>query len=131
MADNAPAATALSGSEHFLFKVDDAFRVTLSVDWVIVLLLVALALLIAVLRQGGPGALLGSLKHFDIDEAQLGLGDQSITLRPNDIDRQIAYKIWVELSTRKIGLEVDLEHDVLAEVYDSWHTFFHRDARAD
>ncbi len=43
---------------------------------------------------------------------------------PNETDRQIAYKIWVELSTRKIGLEIDLEHDVVAEVYDSWHTFF-------
>lgn len=90
----------------------------------IVLLLVAVAGLIAIIRYGGPGALLGGLKDFEIDEAQLGLGDQNITLRPNDIDRQIAYKIWVELSTRKIGLEIDLEHDVLAEVYDSWHTFF-------
>jgi len=39
-------------------------------------------------------------------------------------DRQVAYSIWVELSTRKIGLHIDFEHDVVAEIYDSWHTFF-------
>ncbi|UGA39492.1 hypothetical protein JOS77_08390 [Chromobacterium haemolyticum] len=47
-----------------------------------------------------------------------------IKLKANDDDRQIAYKIWVELSTRKIGLKIDLEQDVITEVYDSWHTFF-------
>ena len=36
----------------------------------------------------------------------------------------IAYKIWVELSTRKIGLRFDEENDVIKEVYDSWYKFF-------
>jgi hypothetical protein len=39
-------------------------------------------------------------------------------------DRAVAYKIWVELSTRKIGLPIDFDHDVIAEVYDSWYSFF-------
>lgn len=30
----------------------------------------------------------------------------------------------MELSTRKIGLPIDLKHDVVWEIYDSWHTFF-------
>lgn len=66
----------------------------------------------------------GKLQDFELDEAEFGLGDQKFKLRVNDDDRQIAYKIWVELSTRKIGLPIDLEHDVITEVYDSWHTFF-------
>ncbi len=66
----------------------------------------------------------GGLKRFEIDGTQFGLGNQRISLRPNDTDRQIAYKIWVELSTRKIGLEIDLEDDVIAEIYDSWYSFF-------
>ena len=37
---------------------------------------------------------------------------------------QIAYKLWVELSTRKIGLEIDLDNDVIEEIYDSWYEFF-------
>jgi len=66
----------------------------------------------------------GKLQDFELDEAEFGLGDQKFKLKINDDDRQIAYKIWVELSTRKIGLPIDLEHDVITEVYDSWHTFF-------
>ncbi|MGN0925144.1 hypothetical protein [Ectopseudomonas mendocina] len=63
-------------------------------------------------------------RDFEIDEAEFGIGDQKIKLKPNVIDKQIAYKIWVELSTRKIGLEIDLEDDVISEVYDSWFSFF-------
>ena len=40
------------------------------------------------------------------------------------MDSQIAYKIWVELSTRKIGIPVDIEKDVIVEVYNSWYQFF-------
>lgn len=63
-------------------------------------------------------------QKFEIDQAEVGIGTNKIKLVINETDRQIAYKIWVELSTRKIGLPIDLEHDVISEVYDSWHTFF-------
>lgn len=66
----------------------------------------------------------GRASDFEINEAEFGLGQQKIKLKANDDDRQIAYKIWVELSTRKIGLKIDLEQDVISEVYDSWHTYF-------
>ncbi|OCW97276.1 hypothetical protein A9165_07325 [Alishewanella sp. HH-ZS] len=65
-----------------------------------------------------------SFRTFEIDEAEIGLGNQKLKLKPNLVDKQIAYKIWVELSTRKIGLPIDLENDVVTEVYDSWYTFF-------
>lgn len=65
-----------------------------------------------------------SLSRFEIDQAELGIGDTKLSFRPNLTDRQVAYAIWVELSTRKIGLPIDLEHDVIVEVYDSWYTFF-------
>lgn len=63
-------------------------------------------------------------QKFEIDQAEVGMGTNKLKLSINETDRQIAYKIWVELSTRKIGLPIDLEHDVISEVYDSWHTFF-------
>jgi hypothetical protein len=63
-------------------------------------------------------------KDFEIDEAEIGVGTGRIKLKPNMTDRQVAYSIWVELSTRKIGLPIDFDHDVVAEVYDSWHAFF-------
>lgn len=63
-------------------------------------------------------------RSFEIDETEFGIGDQKVKLKPNSQDEQIAYRIWVELSTRKIGLPIDLEDDVIAEIYDSWYNFF-------
>lgn len=62
--------------------------------------------------------------YFEIDSAELGLSGQKFKFRPNYNNQQVAYNIWVELSTRKIGLDIDLEHDVIAEVYNSWYEFF-------
>jgi hypothetical protein len=66
----------------------------------------------------------GRFRNFEIDQAEFGLGDQKITLKPNDLDRTVAYRIWVELSTRKIGLPIDLKDDVIEEIYNSWYEFF-------
>ncbi len=61
---------------------------------------------------------------FLIDQIELGTGGSKITLKPNQGDRQVAHKLWVELNTRKIGLQIDFENDVLCETYDSWYAFF-------
>lgn len=61
---------------------------------------------------------------FEINEASIGVGSGSITINPNREDRQIAYKLWVELSTRKIGLPIDFDHDVILEIFNSWYDFF-------
>ena len=66
----------------------------------------------------------GSFRSFEIDEAEFGIGNQKIKLKPNLTDKQIAYQIWVELSTRKIGIPIDLEDDVIYEIYNSWYNFF-------
>ena len=64
------------------------------------------------------------LTDLTLDQAEIGIGSSKVTIRPNHLDKQIAYNIWVELSTRKIGLEIDLENDVILEVYNSWYAFF-------
>ncbi|KQY27563.1 hypothetical protein ASD38_16775 [Caulobacter sp. Root487D2Y] len=88
--------------------------------WVLLLVLGALLLLFLARRYltdfRGPS--------WEIDQAEVGAGAGKITLKPNMVDRQVAYAIWVELSTRKIGLPIDLDHDVIAEVYESWFQFF-------
>ena len=98
---------------------DFSFHISSSV--LIIILLACIAVLIA--RLFG---LFGnfSIRTFEIHEAEFGLGDQKIKLRPNNTDIQIAYQIWVELSTRKIGLKIDLENDVITEIYNSWYEFF-------
>ncbi|MBI3618968.1 hypothetical protein HY213_02955 [Candidatus Peregrinibacteria bacterium] len=54
---------------------------------------------------------------------QLG-GIGTIKLKSNHEIAQIAHKAWSELITRKAGLPFDPEHDVIAEVYDSWYELF-------
>jgi hypothetical protein len=62
--------------------------------------------------------------NLAIDSANFGFAGATISMKPNAVDRQVAYAIWVELATRKIGLPIDLDNDVLTELYDSWHAFF-------
>ena len=110
-------------------KSKDLFSIVLAEDWSVSLhvapLPVIIFLIVAVLAWLGVRWHYGrKFSDFEIDSAELGLGDHKVSFKPNDTDRQIAYNIWVELSTRKIGLPIDVEDDVIAEVYDSWYSFF-------
>lgn len=60
----------------------------------------------------------------EIEATEIGIGSHKIKIKPNYEDLQIAYQLWVELSTRKIGLLIDPNEDVLEEVYNSWYEFF-------
>ena len=81
----------------------------------------AVALFAAVLRLV---PFLSRSNVMEIDQAEIGVGDSKLSFRPNLTDRQVAYAIWVELSTRKIGLPIDLSDDVITEIYDSWYNYF-------
>lgn len=63
-------------------------------------------------------------KSLMVDEVSLGIGNSQVKLKYTKKDQEIAYKLWVELSTRKIGLDFDPDNDVIFEVYDSWYNFF-------
>jgi len=93
-----------------------SFHVT---AWVI--LAVLFIAILAVITRLWIGS---SLRTFEIDQAEIGIGQNKFKFKPNATDRQVAYTIWVELSTRKIGLPIDFENDVITEVYDSWYAFF-------
>ena len=107
----------------------DLFRVSLSPDWGIVVEIswwvaaLAAALLALALFSMRWVRSLGR-RNFEINEAEIGIGNQKVTIRPNHEDLQIAYRLWTELATRKIGLLIDDKNDVIAEIYDSWYAFF-------
>jgi hypothetical protein len=108
--------------DHLRFVISSDLAVTFSMSPAFSLVLLALG--VAFLIWNLVGHRLGIWRRLEIDGAVFGLGDQKISLRPNITDMQVAYRIWVELSTRKIGLPILLEDDVLVEVYDSWYSFF-------
>jgi hypothetical protein len=117
------ANSAATVTDHLRIVVDKSWDLSAHASGLLILLVAVLLVLIAIL----PSLLSGRWRiwrRFELSGAELGLGDQKVTLHPNLTDMQIAYKIWVELSTRKIGLPIDLEDDVVADIYDSWYSFF-------
>lgn len=63
-------------------------------------------------------------QRFEIDEVEIGVGSNKVRIKPNHEDLQIAYRLWVELKTRKLGLLFEEDHDVIVDVYNSWYDFF-------
>lgn len=59
-----------------------------------------------------------------IDEITLGIGNNKVKMSYSRKDQEIAFKLWVEISTRKVGRKFDPENDVIIEVYNSWYAFF-------
>ena len=98
-----------------------AWTINLSVSFWLIVAAVILLVLLILWRLWAGGF---TFRSFEIDQAEIGVGKGKLRFKPNLTDRQVAYAIWVELSTRKIGLPIDFEDDVIAEIYDSWHSFF-------
>lgn len=94
----------------------------LKFNWIAVVIILALLCGISFLIKKCLSYV--SKKSIMIDEVNLGIGNSSVKLSYSKKDQEIAYKIWVELCTRKIGLPFDKENDVIREVYDSWYKFF-------
>lgn len=63
-------------------------------------------------------------RSININEVTLGIGSSSINLSYSKKDQEIAYKLWIEMSTRKIGMSYDPKNDVIVEIYNSWYEFF-------
>lgn len=63
-------------------------------------------------------------ENYKIDKAEIGIGTGKISIKPNKHDYQIAYQIWVELSTRKLGSFQGFDNDIIEDIYDSWYDFF-------
>lgn len=65
--------------------------------------------------------------RYDLVKVNIKLGNVGTAeFRPNKSDLQVAHKIWTELVTRKAAIPIDKEHDVIEEIYNSWHTMFQK-----
>jgi len=113
LANTDPSSTLLFAAA---LAADHALTISFNL-WFGTALLLAILFLFLLLK------LMPSLTYrsMEISEVELGIGQQKITLRPNTVDKQVAYQIWVELSTRKLGIPVDIEKDIIVEVYTSWY----------
>jgi hypothetical protein len=58
-------------------------------------------------------------------EVEIALGKVGkVKLTPNHETLRIAHQAWAELATRKAALPFEVDHDVIAEVYESWYVLF-------
>lgn len=84
-------------------------------------LLVTVAILGWALYRKYP---LGKDTYLELTEAEFGSDGVKGTYKVNAQDQQVGYMFWVEISTRKIGLQIDEKNDVILEIYNSWYEFF-------
>lgn len=103
-------------------SIDSIYLIAIKLNW---LALIAFCFLLLLISQLYKKVITKAHKHsIEIQEITLGIGNSSLKIQYDNRDRTIAYKLWVELNTRKIGLEFDTENDVIDEVYNSWYEYF-------
>lgn len=103
-------------------KIESFSKIVFEINW---LVLISLFIFLVIICKAIKHIINYSRKQsIDIDEIELGIGNSHLTLKYDAKDKEIAYKLWIELNTRKIGLQYDEENDVLVEMYDSWYKFF-------
>ena len=104
----------------FILKSNDQAVFEISAIWIIIIIAVCASLIFFIYTQ----LLKNKLSHYKIDTVTITSGGISTTIKKQYEVQQIAYSLWVELQTRKIGIPIDEENDVIYEVYKSWYTFF-------
>jgi len=105
--------------DFFRLYIDDNFQLIFVISPVLILLAILFFIIYKLVVKK-----YFRLEQYEIDEAEIGIGQSKVKVRPNYEDMQIAYQLYIELSTRKIGLPIDFEDDFLIEIYDSWFEFF-------
>lgn len=103
-------------------KFEDCTNLIISVNIIAAICLLALAVLASMVVKYIIQK--STLKSIKIDETTIGIGNSSVTIKYDGSIKEIAYKIWIELTTRKIGIKYDENYDVISEVYDSWYEAF-------
>lgn len=106
----------------FSFEFKNWYTLLIKINWFYIIVLLVLIYFITQITK--HVIIHTNKKSIDVDMISLGIGNSSITLHYNNKDKEIAYKLWVELSTRKIGLLFDKDNDVIIETYNSWYEFF-------
>ena len=105
----------------FDIKIENWYTIAVTFNWGAIVGLLLLTLLVAFVIQKIGKHL--NKRSIEISGAEIGLSDSKISLVVNKKDQEIAYKIWVELSTRNVH-DYDVENDVIIEIYNSWYQLF-------
>lgn len=95
---------------------EECYILDIRINWVLAIsLMIALLIIIRIIKKKS--------NNIEIDQVTLGIGDNTVSFSYDIKDQEIAYKLWVEMNTRKIG-NAFIEDDIIVEVYNSWYSFF-------
>ena len=116
---NTNSAVALAKDGIQLIELEFGTRGgALFIHWLfIVLILLGIGILL-ILRKNWKKI------RYKQGKITLKFGNMTQEIHPSHETVNIAYKAWVEIATRKVGIPFDENHDVITEVYDSWCTLF-------
>lgn len=95
------------------------FTISLEITTLVLLVLVIVVIIAFLIKT--------HKKHrtssFTISAVEVGMSP-SLTLALDNSDRQIAYKVWVDINTRIIAVPIDLELDNIKVINDSFYNAF-------
>ena len=101
-----------------IFEINfEDWKLNISINVLIIVIIIILFIIKLIISNR-------KMKNLKVKEHKINIGGLETTIEYDYMDREIAYKSWVEMNTRKIGLEIDEENDVIVEVYNSWYKFF-------
>lgn len=63
-------------------------------------------------------------KQLKIKDINFSFSNVSVSFEIDTTTQRLAYMLWVEIVTRKIGLPYEEDKDVIVEVYNSWYESF-------
>ena len=105
----------------FEITLDEWYEVVVKINWIILILAVIIV-----------GLTVWGIRYFfkkkvkrkiTLDGMSFGIGDFKCNLKCGNEVQEIAYHLWIELTTRKIAIPLT-DDDVIVEVYDSWYLSF-------
>lgn len=105
----------------FDISVENWYTIVIKFNWISIIILLLLIIVFAFIIKKINKFI--NKKSIEFSGVDIGLGNSKVSMTINKKDQEIAYKIWVELSTRNIHA-FDEENDVIIEIYNSWYQLF-------
>jgi len=101
--------------------IDNWYEITIQINWLILLIGAIIILVFSWLYK--KYAKKWFRRKITLDGMSFGIGDLNFDLSCGSDVQEIAYQLWVELTTRKIAVPIEND-DVITEIYDSWYEAF-------
>lgn len=100
---------------------DNWYELVICLNWLAIILgVIIIFLTVWVVRKAFKKT---NGRAIHIDGLTFGIGDFKCDLKCGCEVQEIAYQIWVELTTRKVAIPLE-EDDSIIEVYVSWYSAF-------